>query len=115
MIYLQHNTEPQSVLIPKTGAIPQGVLQLVLTSTVDKKSLTLSISDTGESDLYVTANISLPETFSDNKALPDGSYEYAVLCDGETMTTGVAWLGDMPEPTTTTPNVNTNFMQYESE
>ena len=115
MIYLQHNTEPQSVLIPKTGAIPQGVLQLVLTSTVNKESVTLPISDTGESDLYVTATITLPESFSTGRKLPEGSYEYAVLCEGETMTTGVAWIGEMPATTVVTPNVESNFMQYESE
>lgn len=102
MIYLDHTTQPQRVLVPVAGAVPgTGKVALVLKSTVDLVSEEWGYEAPASSPgLYLGFTVTLPEGF------PLGSCEYELLSDGNVLASGVAQVGVYP---------SVSYGQYERE
>lgn len=108
MIYLSNTTGSQRVVVPATGITPEGAMSLELYSTVDlelkAEAEAVPLNEPGHCFLL---EISLPE------GLPSGSYEYRVTRKGETLTSGVAQVGDYPDPSPAQYEKEINYVQYE--
>lgn len=102
MIYLDHTTQPQRVLVPVAGAVPgAGKVTLVLKSTVNLVSEEWGYEAPASSPgLYLGFSVTLPEGF------PSGSCEYELLSDGKVLASGVAQVGVYP---------SVSYGQYERE
>ena len=109
MIYLDHTAQPQRVLVPVAGAVPDaGKVTLVLKSTVN---LVLEewryMAPASSPGLYLGFTVTLPEGF------PGGSCEYELLSDGKVLASGVAQVGGYPSVIYGQYEKNVEYEQYD--
>lgn len=89
MIYLKHNTEAQSLYIPKDGESPSGRLTFRAESTVDLTGFSAEVLDIHTSDLFFRIAVRLPEDAS------MGEYDYTLQEGQRILSTGVLVVGDL--------------------
>lgn len=113
MIYLDNIATPQTVFVPMTldGAADIENAVVTLISTVDLAPVSLTdvrISRAGDSGGWLSVTLTLPE------GLPDGSYEYRVTADGETLSTGCVLIG-VYDGSTVEYKKEISYKQYERD
>ena len=108
MIYLRNTTESQVLFIPRNGVTPQGDLVFNAKSTIDlEEKINQVVTDLQTSDLYFNLAIALPA------GLPDGEYEYTLLCGQIPVSSGLLVIGDYTKPSEY--NKEIQYEQYETE
>ena len=108
MIYIINSNSPQVVYVPASQDKVLGTLTFTLRSTVNRQtSLTVSVAQQGQSDLYYKFTLTLSEK------LQDGEYEYELKKNTTLLESGLAAVG---VPTFETEYNNAiQYEQYESE
>lgn len=89
MLYLNETTNTQRPVLPVDGRpLRTAAIDLMLTSTVNRTSHTISCRLYGFSRRYTVLELSLP-------ALQAGEYAYTLAADNEPVASGVAQIGDL--------------------
>jgi hypothetical protein len=92
MLYLINKANPQTLFVPKDGAVAAGDLSFTLTSTVENSEpLQAEVSDGGSSNAYYILSVALPEDIA------DGEYEYVLADDEQPLSVGLLYVGDLPD------------------
>lgn len=108
MIYLQNNTEPQVMFIPRNGDTPQGGLVFKAKSTIDLDvEINQDVTDLQTSDLYFNLAVTL------QAGLPDGEYEYSLMAGEILVSSGLLVIGENFRPSEY--NKEISYEQYETE
>lgn len=133
MIYLKNTTDTQVVRIPASGPKVDGVVTLEMVNTIDRgpafvfefdqavylvdadgayvhdaddlQVVVMAAADT--SRLYYVVNVTLPEDVT------PGEYEYRASAGGETISCGLAIVGD-PKARVTSYDNHQQYEQYKS-
>lgn len=133
MIYLKNTTDTQVVRIPASGPKADGVVTLEMVNTIDRgpafvfefdqavylvdadgayvhdaddlQVVVVAAADT--SRLYYVVNVTLPE------GVTPGEYEYRASAGGETISCGLAIVGD-PTARVTSYDNHQQYEQYKS-
>lgn len=104
MLYLQNNSDAQSLLIPKSRET-KGKLLFSAESAMNLTSFEREVIDVGSSAYYLT----IPLTFQEG--MPSGEYEYALTDEEGVVSTGILIVGDLDTAIEYTNNVE--YEQYE--
>lgn len=110
MIYLKNITARQSIRVPLSGLEDTSATPVfILRNTVDNREVYDADWQDGVYEFgYMRGTIKLPA------GLPDGEYEYRLAQGTETMSSGVAQVGDYTPVTVPPKEEKTiNFKQYE--
>jgi hypothetical protein len=104
MVYLKNTTEAQPLFVPKSRGEAIGDLVLTLRSTVGLEYVidAEEAIDLNTSQLYHRIAVVLPEDVA------VGEYEYELSDDAGTLSTGLAFIGDLDKAQQTD-----NTIQYE--
>lgn len=94
MVYLEHNTEPQSLYIPKDGRTPKGRLHFKAYSTINLMGFSDEVVDINTSDLYYRISIALMDN------IPSGEYEYVLSDEEGILSEGILIIGENDNPIT---------------
>lgn len=88
MIYLRHTTEAQSLFIPRNGGTAEGLCELRLKNTTDKRRAVEAVVDISVSRIYYALAVTLPEDLS------VGEYEYELAIGEDVLSTGLLFVGE---------------------
>lgn len=105
MVYLKNKTTPQVLKLPKD--IPSGrILTFSLMDTIDHEVFTQLLQESGDTTLYHSFFVTLPE------GLPDGEYRYDLKEGNESISTGLMFIGS--QDSFEQNEIETTYKQYES-
>ena len=100
MVYLENTTEAQPLFLPRSRAEVVGDLTLTLRSTVGLEVVVNAEAiDLNTSALYYRVAVALPAD------LAEGEYEYTLTDEVGTLSTGIAYVGELARPTETDTNI----------
>lgn len=96
MVYLENTTEAQPLFIPRSRAEVVGSLALTLRSTVGLEIVVdAEAIDLDTTPLYYRVAVALPD------GIAEGEYEYTLADDTGALATGIAYIGELADPTET--------------
>lgn len=96
MVYLENTNEAQPLFIPRSRADVTGSLTLTLRSTVGLAVVVdAEAIDLDTSPLYYHVAVALPD------GIAEGEYEYTLADDTGALATGIAYIGELADPTET--------------
>ncbi|MBR1575856.1 MAG: hypothetical protein IJ654_05330 [Bacteroidales bacterium] len=96
MVYLANTTEAQPLFVPRSRAEVVGDLMLTLRSTVGLAIVVdTDAIDLNTSALYYRIAVALPG------GLAEGEYEYTLSDAAGVLSTGIAYVGELDQPTET--------------
>lgn len=108
MLYLQNTTESQTIYVPKSGAVPAGVLRFKARNTTDLSvEVDRFVRDFRTSGLYFNVSVVLPA------GIPDGEYEYTLSVGDAVLSSGLMVVGENAK--TSEYNKDISYEQYETE
>lgn len=92
MIYLKHNTEKQTLFIPREGRVAKGRLTFQAYSSTNLTGFVDEVTDAGTSALYFKADITLKGN------IPAGEYEYKLQDEVGVLSSGLLMIGEVENP-----------------